>query len=214
MKYKRGHLNCRTIKQREKIIEKYDIEIITVANLLKGRTMDSDAGGIIEDRYYEFRCTSKKNNLNKYTIICGIIAGESLIRFAKIKDVIVFNPLKREYNIDRCNNSVKCEDYHKIKWDKTAKELFYAINILEFYWKKSLNNTLYRVKKEIMVNRDKEPSLQFIKKVNNCIAEDRTRLKISDMILKLREEDERVRDFNFKNINNILEKNNIESNFS
>lgn len=64
------------------------------------------------------------------------------------------------------------------------------------------------------INRDKEPSLKNIKKVNKCISADRTKLKISEMILKLREKDERFRDFYFKNINNILEKNNIESYFS
>ncbi|HFD2037797.1 TPA: hypothetical protein ACF2DJ_002835 [Clostridium perfringens] len=211
---KKGHLNCRTEKRREKIVENYNIELVTVANLLKGRTMESDAGGIIEDRYYEFRCTSKTNKFEKATIICGKTAGESLIRLAEIKDVVVFNPLRIENEIENQGNSEKNDNDSKIKWNKIAKELFYAINILGLYWKKPLNGILYEIKREIEINKDKEPSLQNIKKVNKCISADRTKLKISEMILKLREEDERVRDFNFKNINNILEKNNIESNFS
>lgn len=81
------------------------------------------------------------------------------------------------------------------------------------YWDKRLNGILYEIKKEIETNRDKEPSLQTIKKVNKCISADKTNLKISEMILELTKEDG-IRDFNFKNINNILEKNNIKSYFS
>lgn len=211
---KKGHLNCRTEKRREKIVENYNIELVTVANLLRGRTMESDAGGIIEDRYYEFRCTFKTNKFEKATIICGRTAGESLIQLAEIKDVVVFNPLRIENEIENQGNSEKSDNDSKIKWNKIAKELFYAINILGFYWDRPLNGILYEIKREIEINKDKEPSLQTIKKVNKCISADRTKLKISEMILKLREEDDRVRDFNFKNINNILDKNNIESNFS
>ncbi|MCX0407890.1 hypothetical protein [Clostridium perfringens] len=145
---KKGHLNCRTEKRREKIVENYNIELVTVANLLKGRTMESDAGGIIEDRYYEFRCTSKTNKFEKATIICGKTAGESLIRLAKIKYVVVFNPLRIENEIENQGDSEKIYNDSKIKWNKIAKELFYAINILGLYWKKPLNGILYEIKRK------------------------------------------------------------------
>ena len=211
---KKGHLNCRTEKRREKIVENYDVELVTIANLMKGRTMESDTGKIIKDRYYEFRCTSKTNKFEKATIICGRTAGESLIRLSGIKDVVVFNPFKIENERNKQKRGLKCNNDSKIKWNKTSQELYNAINILEYYWDRTLKGILYEIKKEIETNRDKEPSLQTIKKVNKCISADRTKLKISEMILKLREKDERFRDFYFKNINNILEKNNIESYFS
>lgn len=207
------NLICRTEKLRKEIVEKYHIELINIVNLIGNRTKKSDAGGIIKNKCYEFMCISKIDKSKRY-ITCGKTAGESLIRLAGIKVVVVFNPLKIENNGNKRKRGVKGDNDSKIKWNKIAKELFYAINILRYYWDITLNGILYEIKREVEINRDKEPSLKNIKKVNKCISADKTKLKISEMILKLREEDDGVRDFNFKQINNILEKNNIESNFS
>ncbi|MDK0553522.1 hypothetical protein P6P37_12040 [Clostridium perfringens] len=207
------NLKCRTEELRKEIVEKYYIELINVVNLIGNRTKKSDAGGIIKNRCYEFICTSKIDKSKRY-ITCGKTAGESLIRLAGIKDVVVFNPFKIENEGNKQKRGLKRNNDSKIKWNKTAQELYNAINILEYYWDRTLKGILYEIKKEMEINRDKEPSLKNIKKVNKCISADRTKLKISEMILKLREKDERFRDFYFKNINNILEKNNIESYFS
>ncbi len=206
------NLKCRTEELRKEIVEKYYIELINVVNLIGNRTKKSDAGGIIKNRCYEFICTSKIDKSKRY-ITCGKTAGESLIRLAGIKDVVVFNPLKIENDGKKQKRGLKYNNDSKIKWNKISQELHNAINILGMYWDKRLNGILYEIKKEIETNRDKEPSLKNIKKVNKCISADKTNLKISEMILELTKEDG-IRDFNFKNINNILEKNNIESYFS
>ena len=53
-------MDCRGEGRREQIVREYNVVPVIHAKLLKGQTKHSDAGALIEDQYYIFECTHKK----------------------------------------------------------------------------------------------------------------------------------------------------------
>lgn len=206
------HLKCRGEDRRKEIVNEYNIEIITYTWLLNGRTKESDAGDIIINEYYEFLCTSKLSSEQKI-IVCGKHVGKSLIKLAELKPIKIFNPL---VNINGNGNGEGRRDRgneKKEKWNEISLELYNAINILGLYWDITLTGVLFDIKKDLEKYKDKVPFISRIIKVNKCISKDKNNLTISQMLDKLREEDENIREYRFEKINKILAEKNIESYF-
>lgn len=206
------HLKCRGEDRRKEIIQEYDIEIITYTCLLNGRIKESDAGDIITNEYYEFLCTSKMNSTQKI-IVCGKHAGKSLIELAGLEPIKKFNPLVNINENGNGGGGHNGENEKKEKWNEISLELYNAINILGLYWDVTLTGVLFNIKKDLEKYKSNKPFLKRIIKVNKCISKDKNKLTISQMLNKLREYDENIRQYSFEKINQILAENNIESYF-
>ena len=206
------HLKCRGEDRRKEIVEEYYIEIITHTCLLNGRTKESDAGDIITNEYYEFLCTSKVNS-NQKIIVCGKHAAKSLIELAQLTPIKIFNPLVNVNENINGGSGYNGVNEKKEKWNAISLELYNAINILGLYWDITLTGILFDIKKDLERYKTKEPFFSRIIKVNKCIAKDKNNLTISQMLDKLREEDENMREYDFEKINELLDKKNIKSYF-
>lgn len=206
------HLKCRGEDRRKEIVKEYNIEIITHTYLLNGRTKESDAGDIITNEYYEFLCTSKLNSKQKI-IVCGKHVGKSLIELAELKPIKIFNPLVNINENMNGGNGHNGGNGNNEKWNETSLELYNAINILGLYWNITLTGVLFKIKKDLEKYKVNEPFFNYIIKVNKCIAKDKKKLTIAQMLEKLREEDRNIRGYRFEKINKILDENNIKSYF-
>lgn len=199
MRGKIPHLECRGNEKRMGIVEEYDIELVRYSRLLNGQIKKSDANDKIKDRYYVFLCTSKRDK-SKRVIECGSHVAREFMKLANISPIKLFNPLNGEERIEN-NNLNNNNNSNKKKWNRTALELYNAINLLEMYWDIVLTGILLEIKKELNDNPYLEPQVRRIKAVNTCIS--KSGKSITDIIEILKENND-IREFNFDNLNKIL----------
>lgn len=103
-------------------------------------------------------------------------------------------------------------DVSKTKWNEMAKQLYEAIMILIVDWDAKPDTPLVALKKEAEKYRYCDPNLKRIEKVNNIIAKDYRKRKLSEILDDLRKSDN-IKDYKFDLLDMELKKNKIVSNF-
>lgn len=211
------HISCRTEQVREKIVEKYNIELIQYTKLLKGHKLQSDAQAEITDIYYVFECMPKiesEKDKEEY-IQVGKGAGEHFLRLLNIDKPILFNPLKEGSEKKTTNSDLTIVVSNN--YDKTALQLRAAINLLLICWSRKKPLIPYGDLKKIKIytenHLNRTPEIWAIKKINNIIGTDKKNRSLSEMIKELREQGNDFKDFSFDLLKEALGQNNIRSNF-
>ena len=203
-----GHMECRGKEKREQIIKEYDIVPIIHAKLLNGQTKYSDAVSPITDQYYIFECIHKVTG-KKELIQCGMRAAKHLLELTHNKSLPIFNLLKSDGTT--CG-SVGGTGISKPKWDEMAKQLYNAIMILIIDWNAKPDTPLFGLKKEAEKYKYCAPKLWRIEKVNNVIAKDYRKRKLSEILDDLKKDND-IKEYKFDLLDTELKANGILSNF-
>lgn len=205
------HLDCYGEKNRESIVDEYNLELLIYAKLLNGKIKHSDARDKLTDKYYEFLCTHKENENIQKIITCGSGAGEHLIKLAKLKKTKIFNPLVGQGN-GAHGGGGNGSDTSKRTWNPLAKELYNAIRWLICCWDIIPYGKLLDIKKALEDYYYNEPFPSKIIYVNNVLSKDKRGRALTEMINEFRN-DNNIREYNFNLINAKLEELNISSFF-
>lgn len=195
---------CRGKEKRKEIVQEFNLKPIIHTKLINGKQIHSDAEAKISDEYYRFECTHKTTNQIEY-ITCGMGAANDLLIQANIKPLILFNPLKDPkdlYNKTHNCQTSNANNNKTILWDDTAKQLYNSIMLLIIIWNDDKpTSTLFKLKEEALKYFYCKPFLNRIKTVNNIISKDVQSRTLSQMIDKLRKNNN-IKDYKF----DLLEK--------
>ena len=203
-------MNCRGKEKRKQIVREYNVVPIIHAKLLKGQQKYSDATAPITDQYYIFECVHKITG-NKETIQCGMGAARHLLELTHSKSLPIFNLLKSDKTVGaKTGNSTGGTSR---KWNPMAKQLYNAIMILIVAWNAEPGTRLFDLKKEAEKYRYCEPWLSRIEKVNNIIAKDFKKRKLSEILDEFEKEND-IKKYEFDLLDKELKKNGITSYFS
>lgn len=203
-----GHMECRGKEKREQIVKEYDIVPIIHAKLLNGQTKYSDAASPITDQYYIFECIHKVTG-KKEMIQCGMGAAKHLLELTHNNSLPIFNLLKTD---GTTSGSVGGTGISKTKWDEMAKQLYNAIMILIVDWNAKPDTPLFGLKKEAEKYKYCAPKLWRIEKVNNVIAKDYRKRKLSEILDDLKKDND-IKEYKFDLLDTELKANGILSNF-
>lgn len=202
-------MDCRGEEKREQIVSEYDVIAVIHTKLLKGQMKYSDAKSPITDQYYIFECVHKITK-KKEIIQCGMGAARHLLELTGQAPLPIFNIIKSDGII---SGSGKGEtDGSKRKWNGMAKQLYNAIMILIIDWDAKPNTPLFEMKKEAEKYRYCDPQLWRVEKVNNIIAKDFKKRKLSNILDDLNKEND-IKEYSFALLEEALSKNGIISNF-
>ena len=205
----RQTIRCRGENARRILIEKYDLTLVAHVKLLNGQKKQSCTGDALTDSYYCFSYTNRRKR-ETGSFLCGSHAARHFRTLLKIDDIPQFNPLKQEGGSS--NYSVNKETNPVIKWNKKAKQLHDAINLLVVCWDTVPGKALSRVKCKIERYSYKEPFLTEIKAVNTIISYDKKGRSLRRMLEELSQKNN-LRDFSFDELKTELEKDNTPSHF-
>lgn len=201
-------MNCRTHKKRIEIVKQYDVIPIAHLKLLNGKTIPSDAGGIIEDSYFIFNCKSKITNLNE-TIYCGRAVASDFCNLINEPLPNIFNPLKSEIKPNsQCNtsNNIFSSSNEKQNWSPIRIQLYNAIMLIFYNYNIQLNSTLIDIKKKVEL-RFIEKDYYMIKSVNTILKKyNTTARKIINDLSKYND----LKTYKFDLLIKELEKENIQ----
>lgn len=204
------HLDCYGEKNRESIVNEYNIELLIYAKLLNGKTKHSDARDTLTDRYYEFLCNHKTDKSVQKIITCGSGAGEHLIKLAELKRPKIFNPLIGEGNGVHGGGGNGTDT--STQWDPLTKELYNAIRWLICCWDIIPYGKLLDIKKGLEDYYYNEPFASKIIYINNVLNKDKRGRTLTQMINEFRVNNN-IREYNFNLINIKLRESNIKSFF-
>jgi hypothetical protein len=201
-------MDCRGKEKREQIVKEYNVIPIIHAKLLKGQTKYSDASALITDQYYIFECIHKVTR-EKEIIQCGMGAAKHLIELTNNNPLPLFNLLKTDGETRKniCETGIS-----ETKWNEMAKQLYNAVMILIVDWNAKPGTPLFDIKKEAENYKNYTPVLWRIKKVNNIIAKDYRKRKLSEILEDLKKDND-IKDYKFDLLDTELKANGISSNF-
>jgi len=202
-------MNCRGVKTRISIVDKYIVKPVSRIRLLEGKSKRSDAEADLTDQYYIFQCILKTDKNVVKTIICGTGAADHFLSLTGEEKPILFNPLKSE-SIDLGGRNSTSNNFEK--WDEEAKQLYNAIHWLIICWDIIPQGALIDIKSNLEKNYTKKPSFGQIKAVNTIISKDRSKLTLTQNIEKFRVNND-IKDFDFSLLIKELEYQNIQSYF-
>ncbi len=201
-------MECRGKEKREQIIKEYDVTPIIHAKLLNGQAKYSDAAAPITDQYYIFECIHRITG-KKEMIQCGMGAARHLLELTGSNPLPIFNLLKTD---GTTGGSTGGTSSVKRKWNEMAKQLYNAIMILIVDWNAKPDTPLFELKKEAEKYKYCNPNLWRIEKVNNVIAKDFKKRKLSEILDDLHKDND-IKEYRFDLLEQELRKNGIISNF-
>ena len=203
---------CRGEDTRREICKKYEITPFAHVQLLAGQTKKSCTGDDLTNSYYCFHYKSLEST-EEGTLLCGEHAAKDFLHLISHPGLPLFNPLLEDREGgDRKNGSSRTQT-KKLKWDPVAKQLHDAINLLVVCWSSPPKSALANIKKKLEQYSDRMPFPSQIKGVNTIIGHDLKRRKLSEMLQELSMKNN-IKKYNFNLLDEILENENIISNFT
>lgn len=202
-------MKCRGPQNRKKIIDQYDLKPIAYVKLLNGQKKKSCTGDLLTDNYYLFTYKNK-NDHTEGSFFCGSHAATHFLELLGHSPLPLFNPLTGPSGSSSQGGK---SAHHASTWHPVTKELLNAINLLIICWNTTIKGFLGKIKMDIENNPSKAPNLSDIKRVNTVLSKDSKNRTLQQMLLDLRKVEPTLRTFSFKNINGILESEDIESYF-
>lgn len=208
-------MQCRGAKCREELAKKYTIIPRSHTKLLNGQEKRSCTGKLLTDSYYLFEYINKSDPNDTGGFYCGSHAAAHFLKLINSPGLSEFNPLKSppiSSNKGAQNNQGQGGNQAK-QWNQTALELYNAINLLIICWDKPIYGRLAKIKEELVQFCDKEPFDWKVQYVNNIIGKDGKKRSLSTMVHDLRIKNPDIKNFTFENLNEVLKKQKIDSNF-
>lgn len=204
-------MNCRGVKTRINIVEKYIVKPVTRIKMLTGELKRSDAEANLTDEYYIFECILKSDKNIVKTILCGSGAAEHFLSLTGEEMPIQFDPLKAESST-RVSGIGKSGTDKPGEWNEETKQLYNAIHWLIIYWDIVPQGALIEIKRNLEKYYYKRPFIAQIKSVNTIISRDKTGKTLTQMIDKFKGNNE-LKDFDFSLLKERLKSENIQPYF-
>lgn len=202
-------MKCRGRRVREKIVRKYQVIPVAHIQLLAGQTKRSDAEAVISNEYYIFEAIDSNGKME--TIQCGMGAARDFLDLLKHNGLPLFNPLHIDGNVGGLGglNPIPGRNENQGQnWNQTARQLYNAIMWLIIAWDAKPDTPLFKFKKDIIKNQNREPFDWKVKRVNTVIQRGGKGKTLTEIINDFRNENN-IRDdmcqFNLLNdvINNM-----------
>lgn len=204
-------MKCRGQKNRQKIIEDYELRAVAHVKLLQGQTKISCTGDNLTDSYYCFTY-KKKNSSAKGTFLCGTHAANHFLKLMGTQPLPLFNPLSSSSLSTRTQDGNSSSQTSK--WNPAAKELYNAINLLIISWNTNIKSFLADIRDNLEKYPTQIPSLSKVKTVNTIISKDIKGRTLQSMISELRQQNPELRTFSFTHLDCLLSTENIKSYFN
>jgi hypothetical protein len=206
---------CKCESRRIEIVEEYDVTPIAHVKLLPSQTKRSCTGRKLKDEYYCFSYVHKKDKNKNGTFLCGSHAAKHFLKLLNHEGIPLFNPLSSERTNHPGGEGGAGRRRNIRNWHPVAKELSDAINLLIIYWDvENLQGPLGKIKKEVEAKFYREPGYFSIKGINKMIGgKGEQKNNLSNILEELRKHNPTLRAYTFDLINDILDKQNIPSNF-
>lgn len=201
-------MNCFGEEKRTHIVKNYEIKPIAHVKLVSGQQKISCTKQKLSDSYYCFEYISRADSSDRGTFFCGSHAANDFLHKAGLQALPLFNPLVSTGNGGGGGGGTGVTG----TWDPLAKQLNEAINMIVVCWDVVPKGPLADIQSNLLRYRSSEPFPAKIKAVNTVLSYDKKRRTLQQMIDQLRQKD-RVRQFEFNLINNVLDAQNVQSNF-
>lgn len=149
--------------------------------MLAGQKKDSDAKATIEDEYYIFIATSKKDG-HKEKILCGMGAARDFLKLLGHSGLPLFNPLKEDNTNSSINNSKSSRVVKDNDWNPVAKQLYNAIMWLIVLWDAKIDTALFDFRDDVVKFKKVIPFDWKIGRVNTAIKNGGNDKKLTEII--------------------------------
>ncbi len=180
-------MECRSEERRQYIVDKYNVVPVAHIQLLNGQTKHSDAGQMIENDYYIFEATDKRDG-KKEIIQCGMTAARDLLRKINHEGLPLFNPLQKDGETRKKGSKTSGDNKVKeVKWNSVAKQLYNAIMWVIVIIDAKPNTTIYKLKEEVWKYKYLEPYHSRVKAVNTIIKKNLGGKTLTEAIGELRQ---------------------------
>ncbi len=178
-------MKCRGNDIRKKIVKEYYVEPVAHLKLLAGQTKHSDAEAKIEDEYYIFTATRKKDGC-KEKILCGMGAARDFLKLLGHKGLPLFNPLQEGIVNTRRVSSVSNDSNPDNNWNPIAKQLYNAIMLSIILLDLQPSTTIYKIRDAVVRYKNGFRFDGDIKGVNTIIMKMGNGKKLTEIINEYR----------------------------
>ncbi|MGG6447367.1 hypothetical protein [Pseudobacillus badius] len=204
---------CRGEKCREKIVQDYNIIPRSHTKLLQGQVMRSCTGDLLTDSYYSFEYVNKVNKKDTGGFLCGSYAAKHFLSLINHPGLKLFDPLTQIGGGGSTSQSIGNTGM-QTQWHPLSRELYNAINLIVVCWNKPIYGRLAKIKDWLEKVPNNEPYDDQIQFVNKVVGKDHKNRTLSFMLSDLRKQNPSLRHYSFEQVNAVLAKLNIKSNFS
>jgi hypothetical protein len=199
---------CRGEESRKRLIEKYEIIPYSHRKLLNGQIKHSAAKDMITKEYYCFIYKEKNTSNKEDTFIVGTYVAKHFLELLKLDPLPLFNMLKSDGDKKRAESEKEIYIQEK-EWNPLALELYNIINIIQTVWDTN-GSVLAEILINVIKNKNKEPSLKYLKSVNTIISKDSKKRNIKNMLDCIRENNE-IKEYDFPFVEKVLVENGIKN---
>ncbi|MDR7250412.1 MULTISPECIES: hypothetical protein [Bacillus] len=211
-------INCRGEERRKEIVRLFKVDIMSRIKLLPGQEHISCTGDQLENEYYCFSYSDRKDQKKKGVFVCGSHAAKHFLELINKSNIRLFNPLIGEV----ADNNLQHQFDRRVDVDGerteaeniVARNLRDAIDVLTIWWNNKIKYPLSDIRAQLNNNMNEEPKFRVIKAVNTIISSDQSECTtLKEMNNKLKEKYPNMRDYDFSLLNVILQKHGIKSYF-
>ncbi|MBU5206362.1 hypothetical protein [Bacillus safensis] len=211
-------INCRGEERRKEIVRLFKVDIMSRIKLLPGQEHISCTGDQLENEYYCFSYSDRKDQKKKGVFVCGSHAAKHFLELINMPNIRLFNPLIGEV----ADNNLQHQFDRRVDVDGerteaeniVARNLRDAIDVLTIWWNNKIKYPLSDIRAQLNNNMNEEPKFRVIKAVNTIISSDQSECTtLKEMNNKLKEKYPNMRDYDFSLLNVILQKHGIKSYF-
>ncbi|APT46323.1 hypothetical protein [Bacillus safensis] len=211
-------INCRGEERRKEIVRLFKVDIMSRIKLLPGQEHISCTGDQLENEYYCFSYSNRKDQKKKGVFVCGSHAAKHFLELINKPNIRLFNPLIGEV----ADNNLQHQFDRRVDvgGERTeaenivARNLRDAIDVLTIWWNNKIKYPLSDIRAQLNNNMNEEPKFRVIKAVNTIISSDQSECTtLKEMNNKLKEKYPNMRDYDFSLLNVILQKHGIKSYF-
>ncbi|RUT43978.1 hypothetical protein EJP82_18775 [Paenibacillus anaericanus] len=178
---------------------------------MNGQERRSCTKDLLTDSYYCFSYRAKKDDITG-TFLCGTYAANHFLELIHHPKLTLFDPLASE-TVGMGTSSTNGNTVFNETWHPAAKQLFNAIILLIICWGIVPGNVLQEIKRDLEINKSREPLPRQIKAINTIISRDKRGRTLQHMLDELRNHNKELRSFCFDLLNEALFKNKIENSF-
>jgi hypothetical protein len=210
-------LDCRTHEVRVKLVETNDIKPLTYSVVLNGQEKYGccDSTPLI-GKYFSFEYRNILNPADAGVFFMGEFCGFDFIEILKAKNQNTFSPIffdpylrNSKKTRNSTNNQLSTDDFFKMT--PLNKELFITINLICISWNTAPHGNLSAIMNFCSASKV-DTQDWAIESVNRIIGKDALGRNLIKIYQELQDKYEIRSDYSFKNLKDIVLKNNWQNN--
>ena len=163
-------MDCRTPEKREQIVKEFNVLPVAHVKLLTGQTKHSDAGQIINDKYYIFHAYPKSGGKEEI-IQCGMGAARHFLELIGHEGLPLYNPLHGKGGSVGPGVGTGGQGGRRPRevWNPIAEQLYNAIMWVIVIIDAAPNTKIFDIREKVYRFKSKEPFPSQVKGVNTII---------------------------------------------